>query len=281
MLQRIHYMRVWGAALATIAMSSGSASAQGSADVSADSKAAPDEAKDEAKKASAPRRSSEESRRQNEPRDRRTGDATKSAHGGSASAGRVNEAFSFLVGSGCQFSSTIRGTIRSAQTAPGDEPKYVPNLVVNAWVTCQNNTEQRVVDNTVREMPMTRSELEQAIELRGSLLDEGSGRRCAYVPDFALSENKIAGFGVAYMCPVKLGGSGDNHAALEGSRPAAGEPRGASRGKPGPDTPSSEHRGSAENRAAGENKGSSDNKGTGDRKGTPGSDEPNLPDEYE
>src|SRR5262249_36204217 len=103
---------------------------------------------------------------------------------------------------GCQYSSIVKGTVRPARTAPGDEPRFIPNLLINAWITCQNNTELRVTDNALRDMTLTRSELEQAIELRATLLSEGSGRRCAYVPDFSLADNKFASLGMSYLCPI-------------------------------------------------------------------------------
>jgi hypothetical protein len=114
----------------------------------------------------------------------------------------MNEAFTFPLGGGCDYTSTVRGTVKPARTAGGEEPKYVPTLTVNAWISCQNNTELRVTDNALREVAMTRAELEQAIELRASLLAEGTASRCAYIPDFALGENKLAAGGIFYLCPT-------------------------------------------------------------------------------
>ena len=114
---------------------------------------------------------------------------------------RINEAFTYPIGNGCQYSATVRGSVKSARSASGEEPRYTPNLTVNAWVTCQNNTELRVTDNALRETAMTRSQLEQAIELRGSLLAESSGKRCVYVPDFNLGDGRLTGVGVSNLCP--------------------------------------------------------------------------------
>jgi hypothetical protein len=114
---------------------------------------------------------------------------------------RVNEAFTFPLSGGCNYGSTVRGTVRTVKTGAGEEPRYVPTLVLNAWVSCQNNTELRVTDNTLRDVAMTRPELEQAIELHASLLAESASARCAFVPDFLLADNKLSGLGVSYLCP--------------------------------------------------------------------------------
>jgi hypothetical protein len=142
----------------------------------------------------------------------------------SAVPARVNEAFTFPIAGGCDYSATVRGNVRPARGPLGEEPKYVPSLVVNAWISCENNTELRVTDNALRETPMTRGELEQAIELRASLLAEGSTSRCAYVPDFSLADNKLAGGGIFYLCPTAAtqvgGGPYDIDVPEEVQRPA-------------------------------------------------------------
>jgi hypothetical protein len=161
---------------------------------------------------------------------------------------RMNEAFTFPLAGGCEYSSTVRGTVRAARGQAGDEPKYVPSLVVNAWISCQNNTEMRVVDTSLREGAMTRGELEQAIELRASLLADNGTQRCAYVPDFALGENKLSGVGVFYLCPAggaQAGGAVDDlpdetrpaivpEKAPEGRNPPTGRP--AVDNRPQPET---------------------------------------------
>jgi len=111
----------------------------------------------------------------------------------SAVPARVNEAFTFPLSGGCNYGSTVRGTVRTVKTGAGEEPRYAPTLVLNAWVSCQNNTELRVTDNTLRDVAMTRPELEQAIELHTSLLAESASARCAFVPDFLLADNKLSG----------------------------------------------------------------------------------------
>jgi hypothetical protein len=169
---------------------------------------------------------------------------------------RVNEAFTFPLAGGCDYSSTVRGTVRAARNAAGDEPKYVPSLVVNAWISCQNNTEMRVIDNSLREGAMTRAELEQAIELRASLLADNGAVRCAYVPDFSLGENKLSGVGVFYLCPgggAQAGGGSLDDLPDDTTRPAApaerpSEGRAPATGRPAETKPPPETRGAVDHR---------------------------------
>jgi hypothetical protein len=166
---------------------------------------------EEGRKAAPQRAAGDEAKRRNDPKspnERGSSNDRKSDRKSSAGAPlvptRVNEAFTFPLNGGCEYSTTVKGTVRAIRSA-NEEPKFVPNLVVNAWISCQSTTEFRVLDNAVQGGPMTRNELEQAIELRASLLAETSAARCAYVPDFLIGDNKLAGIGVFYLCPA--GGS--------------------------------------------------------------------------
>ncbi len=182
--------------------------------------------------------------------------------------GRVNEAFTFPLAGGCDYSSTVRGTVRPAKATAGEEPKYVPSLVVNAWISCQNNTEMRVVDSALREGAMTRAELEQAIELRASLLADNGSVRCAYVPDFSLSENKLTGVGVFYLCPggaAQAGGGSLDDLPDDTQRPAAPsekapEGRTPASGRPSVDKPAPETRGAVDHRPVREKNSSDDSR---------------------
>jgi hypothetical protein len=171
----------------------------------------------------------------------------------------MNEAFTFPLAGGCEYSSTVRGAVRAARSQAGDEPKYVPSLVVNAWISCQNNTEMRVIDSSLRDGAMTRGELEQAIELRASLITDNGAMRCAYVPDFALGENKLSGVGVFYLCPASgaQAGGGLDDLPDETTRPAAPVPlekpaegHNPSSGRPSVDNrPQPETRGAVDHRS--------------------------------
>jgi hypothetical protein len=182
---------------------------------------------------------------------------------------RMNEAFTFPLAGGCEYSSTVRGTVRPARSQVGDEPRYIPSLVVNAWISCQNNTEMRVIDSSLREGAMTRGELEQAIELRASLLADNGAMRCAYVPDFALADNKLSGVGVFYLCPGSGaqagGGSLDDlpddtmHPTVPAEKPPEG--RNPSTGRPPVDNRAQpETRGAVDHRSVREKSPSDDSR---------------------
>jgi hypothetical protein len=184
---------------------------------------------DDAKKPPPSHNPSSDGRRRSDPKnpsehggsgDKRPGEPKS----GAAMPARVNEAFSFGL-NGCEYGATVRGTVRPTKTAAGEEPKYTPNLVLNAWVSCQNNTELRVTDNTLRDVAMTRAELERAIELHASLLAEDASGRCAYVPDFWLGESKLTGMGVSYMCgagKAQVAGGPTDDVAEDDLRPLPG-----------------------------------------------------------
>jgi len=214
----LHRIRCAGlvSVIVTLAVGSHSAKAQGSGDESGDARSLADEGK----KGNGPRSSTDDKKR-SDPRNQnerassgdRRGSDSRPTQGPLAVPTRINEAFTYPTGNGCQYSATVRGSVKSARGVNGEEPRYTPSLTVNAWVTCQNNTELRVTDNSLRETTMTRSQLEQAIEMRGSLLVEGAGRRCVYLPDFNLGDGRLAGVGVSYLCPASSplgGGLADN-----------------------------------------------------------------------
>jgi hypothetical protein len=110
----------------------------------------------------------------------------------------------------------------------------------------------RVIDSTLREGAMTRAELEQAIELRASLLSDNGAQRCAYVPDFSLGDNKLSGVGVFYLCPA---GGAQAGAPLEDlpddtMRPSAPADKPAEGRVPASGRPSAEPRPQPETRGA-------------------------------
>jgi hypothetical protein len=187
--------------LVTLAALPHSATAQGS-DESGDGRSMADEGK----KGNGGRAQSDDRKRNDSRNDRgssdRRGNDSRPTQGPLAVPSRVNEAFTYPIGNGCQYSATIRGSVKAARSGGSEEPRYSPNLTVNAWVTCQNNTELRVTDNTLKDTAMTRSQLEQAIEMRGSLLAESSGKRCVYLPDFNLGDGRLTGVGVSFLCPT-------------------------------------------------------------------------------
>jgi hypothetical protein len=196
MLHRIHCARI----VPIIVTLAAAAHGQGSGDESGDARSMADEGKKGNGSRSSDDKRKNDQKNQSGSGDRRGSDSRST--GPLAVPNRINEAFTYPTGNGCQYSATVRGSVKTARTSGGEEQRYTPSLTVNAWVTCQNNTELRVTDISVKESGMTRSQLEQAIELRASLMAESSGRRCVYVPDFSLGEGRLTGVGVAYLCPT-------------------------------------------------------------------------------
>jgi hypothetical protein len=190
--------------LVTLAAIPRAASAQGSGDESGDARSTADEGK----KNNGSRGSNDDKRRSDARGDkgnsgdrRNNNNDSRAAQGPLAVPSRINEAFTYPIGNGCQYSATVRGSVKTSRGSNGEEPRYTPSLTVNAWVTCQNNTELRVTDNALKDASMTRSQLEQAIEMRGSLLAESQGRRCVYLPDFTLGDGHLTAAGVSFLCP--------------------------------------------------------------------------------
>jgi hypothetical protein len=118
---------------------------------------------------------------------------------------QVNEVFAAAAPNGCQYSATVRGTVRPVRTGAAEEPKYAPNLLVNAWVSCRSKTELRVIDNPLRETTVGRADLEQTLALRGTLLAGSATKRCAYVPELSMGDNRLVVQSVSYLCPVHAG----------------------------------------------------------------------------
>ena len=65
----------------------------------------------------------------------------------------------------------------------------------------------RVSEHLMTSHPMTMSELQSALELRASLITQTAGQRCAYVPDFRVSPERLEGVGAALLCPLPAQGA--------------------------------------------------------------------------
>jgi hypothetical protein len=128
--------------------------------------------------------------------DRRSSGAPSSVSGPT----QVNEVFTAVAPSGCVYGATVRGTMRTYRAANNEEAKYSPNFLVNAWVTCHGKSELRVRDTPLREISMTRADLEQALTLRALILAGAAPQRCAYVPEVLLDDAGVSLQGIAYLC---------------------------------------------------------------------------------
>ena len=79
---------------------------------------------------------------------------------------------------------------------------FTPNVAITASVSCPNHTTLRVMERIPSDRMMTLAKLQDAIELRASLVTDNQGLHCAYVPHFRLSEQRLEGVGAALLCPL-------------------------------------------------------------------------------
>jgi hypothetical protein len=115
----------------------------------------------------------------------------------------INGHFSFPLASGCTYEADIRGNAQPARGAsPAGEMQYTPNVRVVASVSCPNQTAMRVSETLSSSEPMPLAKIEQALELRASIITEATGVHCAYVPQFRLSQNRLEGVSAALLCPL-------------------------------------------------------------------------------
>ncbi len=83
------------------------------------------------------------------------------------------------------------------QDKQAQAPMLDPDLRIEASVSCPTQATVKVTENLTKTGPMTKDDLENAIERRAAILSEASGRRCLYMPDFALTSEKLNGIGVS------------------------------------------------------------------------------------
>ena len=82
------------------------------------------------------------------------------------------------------------------------------DLRVNTQVSCPGKPTLKVEETVTRTGPMTRGILEEAIERRATVVIAEGGRACAFVPDFNLTDQRLSGVAVAYMCATPQGQQG-------------------------------------------------------------------------
>jgi len=112
-----------------------------------------------------------------------------------------DEQFTFTVEDGCHYTASIRGTLRPVALGPEAYRKVEPDLAVTAVLECPSADAQKVAEKVAGTGPITRSDLENLLERRASILGE-TGRRCSYVPDIAFVGEGLAGKGVSHLCPL-------------------------------------------------------------------------------
>jgi hypothetical protein len=112
-----------------------------------------------------------------------------------------DEQFTFAVEDGCNYTASIRGTVRPVALGPEAYRKVEPDLAVTAVLACPSAEPVKVAQKVAGTGPVTRTDLESLLERHASLLSE-TGRRCSYVPDVAFVGEGLAGKGVTHLCPL-------------------------------------------------------------------------------
>jgi hypothetical protein len=111
-----------------------------------------------------------------------------------------DEQFTFPIEDGCNYTASIRGTIRPIAVGPEAWRKLEPDLAVTAVLKCPSAETLKVSEKVSGTGPMTRAEVESLLVRHASILREASGRRCSYVPDVSFVGEGLAGTGVTYLC---------------------------------------------------------------------------------
>ncbi len=112
-----------------------------------------------------------------------------------------DEHFTFAVEDGCNYTASIRGTLRPVALGPEAYRKVEPDLALTAVLECPSADPQKVAEKVAGTGPITRTDLESLLERRASILSE-TGKRCSYVPDIAFVGEGLAGKSVAHLCPL-------------------------------------------------------------------------------
>ena len=113
-----------------------------------------------------------------------------------------DEQFTFPIEDGCNYTASIRGTIRPVAVGPEAWRKLEPDLAVTAVLKCPSAETLKVAEKVSGTGPMTRAEVESLLVRRASIMREGAGRRCSYVPDVSFVGEGLAGTGVTYLCAL-------------------------------------------------------------------------------
>lgn len=102
-----------------------------------------------------------------------------------------------------------QGEGHQAEKAKADEQRFNPNVTVGVVMTCPSTADLKLADIVVRNTgPITKSELEDTLEVRSSVVHSKDGQRCIYMPDFELTTTTMTASSVAMLCPVTAGEGG-------------------------------------------------------------------------
>jgi len=116
----------------------------------------------------------------------------------------LNANFSMPLTNRCVYNAQVRGVVETGDAgARKDTAKNLrPDLHIDASLDCPNQPTVKVTETIAPGRAMTRSELESELERRGTITAPDHAGRCAYAPDFALTENFFGSSSVTYMCSL-------------------------------------------------------------------------------
>lgn len=107
-------------------------------------------------------------------------------------------------GNGCRYQVAVHGVIVPAKAQSSakakTEPMVEPTIDVAAEVACPSSAVVKITDTAMATGPLTRSDLEHALERRASVVAESAGKRCVYLPDLTLEGQKLQLASVGYTC---------------------------------------------------------------------------------
>jgi hypothetical protein len=126
-------------------------------------------------------------------------------------ANNINARFQETVGDNCQYSGTIRGTIREANVAGAtadNATQMTPDLRIQATLSCPsgNVQQQQTVKATLRGPQYAREQLAQTIQERARIFTSRNGQVCSYAPRLAFDSGRLASNGIAQSCMTARGG---------------------------------------------------------------------------
>jgi hypothetical protein len=131
------------------------------------------------------------------------------ARNSQARVDNINARFQETVADNCQYSGTVRGTIRQSNVSGAtadNATQMTPDLRIQAQLSCPNGNAQQTVKATLRGPQYASEQLAQAIQERARIFTSRNGQVCSYAPRLAFDSGRLASSGIAQSCMTARGG---------------------------------------------------------------------------
>lgn len=131
------------------------------------------------------------------------------AMGAQGSVRNVNATFQDTVADNCQYTATVRGTVRefNAAGATADNAvQFTPRLQIQAQLTCPNGSARQVSSYTLQGPQFGREQLAQAITEHARIFVSRGDQVCSYAPRLSFDAGRLASNGIAQSCMTQRGG---------------------------------------------------------------------------